>query len=424
MTSDVKRSSAPALVVVGSNHEYASVSVRERLAFVGETLTDGLQALHTRVGEGLILSTCNRTEIYVVSEDEDRARDGIFTFLGDYHHVPKHVLERASYVLSGDEAVDHMFRVASGLDSLVLGEPQILSQIRDALDAAREAESVGPMLQRLATDALRVGKRARTETDIARNRVSIAHAAVELAIMELTSLAGKTAMVIGAGNMATLTAKLLRARGADRILIVNRSLGRAAELAEAVSGEVYPLTGMAQALAEADVVFAAASADGFLVRPEMVAERATPLLAIDLSVPRIIDQGCGINPVVDVRDVDALEPAVEETRRQYAAEVNKVETIVSSAVGEFAEWTRTRWKVEALADLQAHTAAIRDGEIEKALRKLHHLNERDRNIVRALGFGITNKMLHQPIQRIKHAASQDEVQLSLALFGVDPDISA
>ncbi|HWK79918.1 MAG TPA: hypothetical protein VNP95_04085, partial [Thermomicrobiales bacterium] len=170
MTSDTM--TTPALVVVGSNHEYAPVSVRERLAFAGESLTDGLRALNAHVGEGLILSTCNRTEIYVVSDDEGHAREGIFDFLATYHSVPVPVLERASYVFSGHDAVDHMFRVASGLDSLVLGEPQILSQIRDALDVARDASSVGPLLQRLATDALRVGKRARTETDIARNRVS------------------------------------------------------------------------------------------------------------------------------------------------------------------------------------------------------------------------------------------------------------
>ncbi len=204
---------APKIVVVGSNHEYAPIDVREQLAFSGDSLIHGLRVLHESVDEGLILSTCNRTEIYAVGDDPECVTSEIFEFLSGYHSVPTQLLEQASYVRSGDAAVEHMFRVASGLDSMVLGEPQILSQIRDALSHARAAESVGPVLQRLATDALRTGKRARTETDISRNRVSIAHAAVDLAIEELGSLNGKAGLVLGAGKMATLAGKLLRANG-------------------------------------------------------------------------------------------------------------------------------------------------------------------------------------------------------------------
>jgi glutamyl-tRNA reductase len=153
---------APEIVVIGSNHEYAPVDVREQLAFAGDTLVDGLRTLRERVDEGLILSTCNRTEVYAVADSADRARSEVFGFLGGYHHVPERVLERASYVHAGPDAVAHMFRVAGGLDSMVLGEPQILSQIRDALQVAREAGAAGPLLQRLATDALKTGKRARS----------------------------------------------------------------------------------------------------------------------------------------------------------------------------------------------------------------------------------------------------------------------
>ncbi len=204
--------SAPQIVVVGSNHEYAPVDVRERLAFSGDALVEGLHALHEHVGEGLILSTCNRTEVYAVADSEAKAESEIFAFLGGYHNVPERVLKQASYVHVGADATRHIFRVASGLDSMVLGEPQILSQIRDALQTAREAGAAGPILQRLATDALKTGKRARTETNISRNRVSIAHAAVDLAEHELGSLAGRNVVVLGAGKMATLTAKLLKTR--------------------------------------------------------------------------------------------------------------------------------------------------------------------------------------------------------------------
>ncbi|MGN6484809.1 MAG: glutamyl-tRNA reductase [Thermomicrobiales bacterium] len=419
MTSETM--TTPALVVVGSNHEYAPVSVRERLAFAGESLTDGLRALNEHVGEGLILSTCNRTEIYVVSDDEGHAREGIFDFLATYHSVPVPVLERASYVFSGHDAVDHMFRVASGLDSLVLGEPQILSQIRDALDVARDASSVGPLLQRLATDALRVGKRARTETDIARNRVSIAHAAVELAQHELGDLSSRSAVVLGAGKMATLTAKLLAGAGIGSLTIVNRTLPKAFELAETTGGQVMPITGLQHAIGQADLVFGAALSDHPLIDAEMVADRDRPLLAIDLSVPRVIDQACESVPMVSVRDVDALETVVERTRQEYAGEVVKVEALVSDAVTSFSDWTRSRAAVEAITAIRAKAEAIREAEIERTLRKLSHLNERDRNVVRALASGITNKLLHQPVQALRGATSDDEVASALHLFGLDAD---
>ena len=409
---------ASTLVVVGSNHEYASVSVRERLSFAGGALQDGLRALNERVGEGFILSTCNRTEIYVVSESEMRAREGIFGFLSGYHNVPMPVLERASYVLSGQHAIDHMFRVASGLDSMVLGEPQILSQIRDALDAAREAGSVGPLLQRLATDALRVGKRARTETDISRNRMSIAHAAVDMAGKEVDGLAGRSVVVLGAGNMATLTAKLLRSRKVGKLTIVNRSIARAFELAEATDGEVMPLTGIRHALSSADVVFGAATAESHLVTPNMVANRDRPLLLVDLSVPRIIDSGCEREVHVTVRDVDALEPLIEETRRRYAAEVEKVELLVASAVASFSVWSRSRSASEAIAMIRDQAILMQDAEIERTLRRLSHLNDRDRNLVRALAVGITNKLLHQPVQTLRLAESEDDVEQALRLFGI------
>lgn len=411
----------PALVVVGSNHEYAPISIRERLAFAGDALHDGLQALNAHVGEGLILSTCNRTEIYVVSDDEDHARVGIFDFLATYHSVPIPMLERASYVFSGHDAVDHMFRVASGLDSLVLGEPQILSQIRDALDVARDAAAVGPLLQRLATDALRVGKRARTETDIARNRVSIAHAAVDLAVHELGDLSTRSAVVLGAGKMAGLTAKLLAGLNVGSLTIVNRTMANAIELAEATDAEVVPIDHLGAAIARADLVFGAVLAEKPVITEAVIGTRETPLLAIDLSVPRVIDHRCEQMPKVAVRDVDALEAVVEQTRQQYAAEVVKVEALVADAVDSFSEWTRSRAAVEAIAAIRAKADAIRAAEVERTLRKLAHLSERDRNLVQALASGITNKLLHQPVQVLRAATSEDEVSGALRLFGLDPE---
>jgi glutamyl-tRNA reductase len=383
-------------VVVGSNHEYAPVDVREQLAFSGDRLVDGLDALQRRVPEGLILSTCNRTEIYAVGASQDEVEEEIFGFLTGYHSVSPSMLRRASYVYAGQQAVDHFFRVASGLNSMVLGEPQILSQIRDALDLARERQSVGPMLQRLALDALRVGKRARTETDIARNRVSIAHAAVDLAEQELNGLAGLKVSIIGAGKMATLAVKLLRARGVGEISIVNRSLDRARELAEAVDGIALPI-----------------------ITPNHIAPRRTPVLMIDLSVPRVIDQALARLPLVSVRDVDALDPIAEETRRQYATEVRKVESLVSDAIQDYRAWIESRRGVEAIAAIRRRADEIRDAELERALRRLSHLSERDQNVVRALASGLTNKFLHTPIQELRAVRNAGERDAILRAFGVE-----
>jgi glutamyl-tRNA reductase len=410
---------SPHVVVVGSNHAYAPVAIREQLAFSGESLTDGLQVLQSRVSEGMILSTCNRTEIYAVDEGDGCAREAIFGFLASYHHVPMSVLEHASYSESGDAAVRHLFRVASGLDSLVLGEPQILSQIRDALDTAREAGSLGPILQRLATEALRAGKRARTETDIARNRVSIAHAAIDLAVRELGGLRGASVLILGAGKMADLTARLLNPHTPGEVLIVNRSLARAQELASRVGARAVPQSGLGQALARADVVIGAVTVDEPMITPDLVRPRSAPRLLIDISVPRSIDPACESISSVLVRDVDALEPFAAETRRQYADEVSKVEHLVELSVAEFGAWTRSRNGAKAIAMLHQRGHQIRETEVERTLRKLDHLSERDQNLVRALAHAVTQKLLHHPTLALRHAESRDTTEAILDALGID-----
>jgi glutamyl-tRNA reductase len=394
------------------------VAIREKLAFSGDALTSGLQALRHHVGEGLILSTCNRTEIYAVDAGDADARREIYRFLTGYHSVPAPVLESASYSHVGDEAVAHLFRVASGLDSLVLGEPQILSQIRDALGTARTVGAAGPVMQRLATEALRTGKRARTETDIARNRVSISHAAVDLSVQELHGLAGKTALVVGAGKMATLTGKLLRANGIGKLLVANRSLERAQELAATVDGLAVPFSGLRQAITDADLVIGAVMVDEPVITPDVITPRDRPLWLVDISVPRAIATECGFQAGVHVRDVDALEPFAEETRRQYADEVSKVEILVQSAVDGFGEWARSRAGAQAITRLRDRNDQIRDTEVERTLRKLSHLSERDQNLVRALAHAVTQKLQHSPILSLREAESAADADEILRILGV------
>jgi glutamyl-tRNA reductase len=413
--------SKPSIVIVGSNHECASVDLRERVAFTGDTLTGGLHALREHVDEGLIVSTCNRTELYAVSADSEAGRERIFDFLSEYHQVPRHVLNSMSYVHTNSSAVRHMFRVASGLDSIVLGEPQILSQIRDALEAARTASSAGPYLQRLATDALKVGKRARTETDIARNNLSISHAAVSLAERERPVLAESRVMLLGAGKMASIAARVLVARGVGQLTIVNRSFDRARDLADQLGVEARPMAELDDAIAASDVAITAILVDEPMIVPSMLDGRSEPLLLIDLGVPRIVDPMCGYVAQVEARDVDDLESVAHESRQRYSHEMNKVEHLVDRAITDYLDWARSRRASEAIASLRCRSDTVRDREVERAIRRLGHLSERDRNVVRAMAKALTNTLMHDPVLALRSANGDLEIRSILATFGLDAD---
>ncbi|HEV2127621.1 MAG TPA: glutamyl-tRNA reductase [Thermomicrobiales bacterium] len=413
--------SKPSIIIVGSNHECASVDLRERLAFNGETLTGGLRALRQHVDEALIISTCNRTELYAVAEDGEQGRERIIDFLSSYHGMPRHVLDSMSYAHTDASAVRHIFRVASGLDSIVLGEPQILAQIRDALEAARTAESAGAYLQRLATDALKVGKQARTETDIARNNLSISHAAVALAERERPDLATQRVTLLGAGKMASIAARVLAARGVAQLTIVNRSVGKAEQLAAQIGATARPTTELREAIAESDVVIAAILTEEPVIVPLMLEGRTKPLLLIDLGVPRIVDRGCGYVAQVEARDVDDLESVAHESRQRYSNEMNKVEQLVDRAIDDYLQWARSRTASDAIAALRHQSDAVRDREVERALRRLGHLSERDQNVVRAMAKALTNTLMHEPVQSLRNAGSELEIRSILAHLGVDPD---
>lgn len=392
------------------------------MTFSGETLRHALCALGERVDEALILSTCNRTELYVADRHPARAREELLSYLVGHHDVPADALREASYTLTGKAAIAHLFRVASGLDSLVLGEPQILTQVRDALAEARDVSVAGPLLTRLATDALHAGKRARTDTSIARNRLSIAHAAVALADRHLDGLEGRRAVVIGAGKMATLTAKLLRGAGVAGLTIVNRTMDRGATLAATVGGRACPMDCLAEAMVGADLVVGAILVDEPQLLPRHLHAGARPLCIVDLGVPRIVHPEVRQHPRVAYFDVDALESVTEETRRQYEAEIAKVEGLIAEAVAGYVAWARGRGSAAVIKEIRDEADAVREAELERALRRLHHLSERDRNVVRALSVGLTNKLLHQPVAHLREQPDQADISAARRLYGfVDGD---
>jgi glutamyl-tRNA reductase len=356
-----------------------------------------------------------------VSESADAGRERVLGFLSEYHGIPARALGEMSYVHADVGAVRHIFRVASGLDSIVLGEPQILAQIRDALHAARAAGSAGPFLQRLATDALKVGKRARTDTDIARNNLSISHAAVQLAARERADLSSSRVTVLGAGKMASIAARVAAAQGVGSLTVVNRSEARARPLVEQLGATFRPLDELEAAIAESDVVIAAILVDEPAITPGMLEGRTTPLLLVDLGVPRVVDRACGYVAQVEARDVDDLESVAGEQRRRYAREMHKVEEIVDRATDEFVAWSRSRQASGAIAALQRQAAATRDHEVERALRRLGHLSERDQNVVRAMAKALTSTLLHEPVQSLRSATSPDDIRGILSAFGIEPE---
>jgi glutamyl-tRNA reductase len=412
--------SKPSIVIVGANHECASVDLRERIAFSGDRLTGGSRALREHVDEGLIVSTCNRTELYIVADDPDAGRERTFDFLSQYHHIPHHLLSSMTYVHTDASAVRHIFRVASGLDSIILGEPQILAQIRDSLEAARASESAGPYLQRLAMDALKVGKRARTETAIGRNNLSISHAAVALAEREFPDLASRHVTLLGAGKMASIAARVLKVRGVERLTIVNRSPDRAQELAAQLDAATRPMSELQASVASSDVVITAILTEDPIVVPPMLAGRTSPLLLIDLGVPRVVDPACGDVAQVEARGVDDLEAVAHESRQRYSCEINKVEQLVDHAIDEYLAWARSRQASAAIARLRREADQVRDREVARALRRLGHLSERDQNVVRAMAKALTNTLMHEPVQSLRSASGELETRAILATFGLDP----
>ena len=408
--------------MLGTNHERAAIELREQLAFGPETIGDGLRELRTLAHEGAILSTCNRTEVYALLDDDLDGERELRRFLAGTRDVTEQTVADSTHSAGGHHAVHHLYRVSCGLDSMMLGEPQILTQVQDALTTARTEQAAGPIVTRLFTEALRVGKLSRTETGIARNRLSIAHAAIDLATRELGNLAGRTAIVVGAGKMATLAAKLLRSGGVADLVIANRSDDRGMELAATVEGRYVPLDALPHELPDADLVVSAAAATAFVIDTRTTTQCTTPTIMIDLSVPRTIDPDLA-GPLVRVFSVDDLEEIAADTRVGYAREIRRAEAMVDEAVGEFFAWWRVRDVAPTLQALREHNEQVRRSEVDRALRKLGHLSDRDREIVEALSVALVGKLMHQPIQEIKRTAEmgahESPAELVRRMFGLE-----
>ena len=425
------------VLALGLNHRTAPVALRERLALDGERLPAALAAVRAEVREAVILATCNRTEVYAVTAHVPTGARALRRVLAAQvaEGLTAEELEPYLYEHADAEAVRHLLRVAAGLDSLVLGEPQILGQVREAKRAAQEAGALGPILSRLLRAALSAGKEARTATGIARNAGSIAHAAVELAREECGGLRGRSVLVIGAGKMAALTGGALAADAAKQapgvaeatetaVTIVNRTAERAEALAARLGGRVRPYAEFGAALAECDIAIAATGAPepvitAELLAPALAARQGRPILLLDIAVPRDVAPEVAALPGVTLRNIDDLQGTVAKGLAARAAEIGKVEALLARHAAAFWEWHQAREVAPTIAALREKAEAIRAAELTRALNRLAHLDERDRNAVAALSVAIANKLLHEPTMRLKRPEDgSDFVRAATELFGL------
>lgn len=416
------------LVLVGLSHKTAPVAIREKLTFPAGVQEDALNHLTRAEGirEATIISTCNRTEVYVVASSEDDGTRTVIRFLADYHDLDVAELERYLYVITGETVVRHLFRVVASLDSMVVGEAQILGQAKEAYDHALNAGTTGRVLNKLFRQSFELGKRVRTETAIGESAVSISYAAVELAKKVFGTLEGRSILIVGAGKMSELTAKHLVSQGIARVLVANRTFARAEEMAAKFSGVPIPYEQLYESMREADIVISSTAATEYVITKADLApvtrSRTRPLFLIDIAVPRDIDPGVNDLGSVFLYDIDDLSGVVESNLEERMVEARRAEGIIEEEMAAFFAWVESMEVVPTVAAIRAKAEVIRTMELEKALRKLD-ISEKDRKTVEALTCAIVNKMLHGPTARLKKAAEGREgyeyMEIARALYGLE-----
>lgn len=407
-------------VVLGVSHHTAPLEVRERLAVPLDNLPEALALMHGALGQAVILSTCNRTEFYTLVHNG--APQAEWTpFLEGLYPLEAASNQRYFYHHEGDGAARHLFRVAAGLDSMLVGESQVLGQVRTAYSVAVSARTVHNPLSRLFHEALRVGKRARTETRLSRNELSVSSAAVRLARQAVGPLAGRHALVIGAGEAGRLAARALAQAGVNKLTVTNRTASRAEMLARELGGTVAPYQELPVALAQADIVVSATEApDTVLTRDILEQARSghstRTLAVLDIAIPRDVDPDVRELPYVVLFDLDDLNGVAEVHRQEQLEEAAQAEAIVDEEVSRFRAWWQTLDVVPTVASLRQRAEDIRRGELTRVLRRLRSLDDEQRAAVDAMSRALVKKLLHEPIATLKEQNDPRHVQALRELF--------
>lgn len=404
------------ITCIGLSHHTAPVEVRERHAFPTSRMAEALVALrdYEAVKEAAMLQTCGRLEIYAELDDYERGTAQIKSFLANFRHgTTGYDIDSYLYTRLGHEAVEHLFRVCTGLDSMLIGEAEILGQVKDAYVAAARAKSLGRSLHHLFREAVAAGKTARAQTRIGGESVSMATAAVEAARAQLGTLEGTSILVVGAGKMGRTAVKRLRQEGARRVIVANRTVARSRELIEGAGfGEAVELPELVEAISAADVVVASTGASNFVldeekVRAAMARRPGRPLFIVDIAVPRDVDPAVTQVYNVSLVDIDGLKSVVNERLDLRREAIPQVEEIIAEYVARFENWYRTRIAVPVIARLTQKAETIRAAELERLLARCPELDERERMLVTGMTLTIVSKLLHSAILKIREKATTD-----------------
>ena len=393
------------LLALGINHKTAPVALRERVTFSPDTLDQALESLLAQpmVQGGVVLSTCNRTELYLSVEEQDNLQEVLIRWLCDYHGLNEDDLRKSLYWHQDNEAVSHLMRVASGLDSLVLGEPQILGQVKKAFaDSSRGHLNVSE-LERMFQKSFSVAKRVRTETDIGASAVSVAFAACTLARQIFESLSSVTVLLVGAGETIELVARHLREHKVRKMVIANRTRERAQALADEVGAEVIALSDIDERLKEADIIISSTASPLPIIGKGMVARRNQPMLLVDIAVPRDVEPEVGKLANAYLYSVDDLQNIIQHNLAQRKAAAVQAETIVEQEASEFMAWLRAQSASETIREYRSQAEQVREELTAKALAALNQGGDAQ-EIMQDLARKLTNRLIHSPTKSLQQAA--------------------
>jgi glutamyl-tRNA reductase len=396
------------LLLVGASHRTAPVELRERLDFCSRGLDRAVTALASRpsAAEAVVLSTCNRAELYIACDDPRAAFEDLLAFFSEFQQLPAERIRPHLYSHVDEDAARHLFRVASGLDSLVVGEPQILGQVKEAYSIASGAHTTGALLNKLFHWAFAVGKRVRSETALAEGAVSVSFAAVNLAKKIFGNLRGRRVLVIGTGEMGKLTATHLKAQGISSLIITSRTLAHAQELADEVGGVAAPWDELRQSLLDSDIVITATGSPTPILTKAQIQEsmppsRTRPLFLIDIAVPRDVEPNAGEIEQVFLYNIDDLQAIVRENLEKRSSEVGRAEHIVEDEVKKFSTWQRSRQAIPTVVALRQRFESIRQAELERLDAKLAGLPPEARGRVDEITRLIVEKLLLNPTEQLK-----------------------
>jgi glutamyl-tRNA reductase len=414
--------------LIGLNHNTADVDVREKFSFNGPKLEQGLLAFRElpEVEEAIILSTCNRVELYANVVDTEKASEEIKAFLSAFHNINRASLEKGIYIYHDTDAVKHIFRVASSLDSMVVGEPQILGQLKDAFELALSKKTTGFLLNRLMKKAISVAKRVRTETRIAENAVSISFAAVELAKKIFTDLSKRVFMLLGAGEMAELAARHLIGNGVKEVLVSNRTYERACDLAKEFHGKPVRFDDFIREMVRTDIVICSTGAPQFILMKShmqkvMKERKQRQVFIIDISVPRNIDPEINNLDNVYLYNVDDLQGVIDANKFERQKEAEKAEKIVEEELETFQKWLSSLDSVPTIVALREKAEEIRKEELDKLFNKIQGIGEKEREAIEYMATVLMNKLIHPPTAALKESSEDKDALVATIrkLYGIN-----